>query len=225
MSQALTAAPLAKSAAPLRHGSRLSPGVPSGPQRVRTPLSVVPARQVRRRAPFAVFSLLVLAAALATVLMINISVSSTQYDLVQLRSQQTALSQENEALVLEIEGREAPQNLAAAATKLKMVSFPTFGTIDLDAKKVTGDPEPAKEGAKPEVLIAAPNLTPKQPAPLAAPENVAEKPTPVSAGGADATGRTATDDGDAAVVEAAEAAAVADAAGTIPGPVQSSGNP
>lgn len=148
-------------------------GAPSGAApKARTPLSVVPAPPTRRRAPFAVFSLLVLGAALAAVLMLNISVSGTQYDLVQLRNQQIALSQQNEALVLEIENREAPQNLAAAATKLGMVSSPTFGTIELDSKKVTGSPEPAREGPEPEVLIAAPKLTTEQSASIPGPQQL-----------------------------------------------------
>ena len=166
MSQALTVEKRHGAAAFSGNGAlALAPGRLTGPSiaaigtpRARTPLSVVPARPARRKVPFAVFSLLVLAAALAAVLMLNISVSGTQYELVQLRNQQTALSQENEALVLAIEAREAPQNLAAAATKLGMVSSPTFGTIELDSMKVTGTPEPATESPKPEVLIAAPNL-------------------------------------------------------------------
>lgn len=173
----------------------------------RTPLSVVPARPARRRVPFAVFSLLVLVAALAAVLMLNISVSGTQYELVHLRNEQVALSQQNEALVLEIEGREAPQNLAVAATKLGMVSSPTFGTIELDSKKVTGTPEPAKEGPKPEVLIAAPNLVTEQPAPVVAPApspDGAAEPAPLEAG----------------VEAGADVDADSTASGTIPGPEQ-----
>ncbi|MHA7239027.1 hypothetical protein [Arthrobacter sp. TMS1-12-1] len=168
MSQALTVEKRHGAAAFSGSGAlALAPGRPMRPMRPsvertaprpRTPLSVVPARPARRKVPFAVFTLLVLAAALAAVLMLNISVSGTQYELVQLRNQQTALSQQNEALVLDIEAREAPQNLAAAATKLGMVSSPTFGTIELDSKKVTGTPEPATKGPKPEVLIAAPDL-------------------------------------------------------------------
>ncbi|WP_104164243.1 hypothetical protein [Arthrobacter sp. SX1312] len=166
MSQALTVEKRHGVAAFSGNGAyALAPGRLTGPStaaiatpKARTPLSVVPARPARRKVPFAVFSLLVLAAALAAVLMLNISVSGTQYELVQLRNQQTALSQENEALVLAIEAREAPQNLAAAATKLGMVSSPTFGTIELDSMKVTGTPEPATEGPEPEVLIPAPNL-------------------------------------------------------------------
>ncbi|WP_247828758.1 hypothetical protein [Arthrobacter antioxidans] len=175
MSQALTVEKRHSAAAFSGNGAlALAPGRLTGPAteapattRTRTPLSVVPARPARRKVPFAVFSLLVLAAALATVLMLNISVSGTQYELVQLRNQQTALSQENEALVLAIEAKEAPQNLAAAATKLGMVSSPTFGTIELDSKKVTGTPEPATEGPKPEVLIAAPDLGANPTSPVA----------------------------------------------------------
>jgi hypothetical protein len=141
--------------------------------------------------------------------MLNISVSGTQYELVQLRSQQVALSQQNEALVLEIENKEAPQNLAAAATKLGMVSSPTFGTIELDSKKVTGTPEPAKEGPKPEVLIAAPDLVTEQPAPVAVEAPVAVDPAPTGAGAADEAADTA-----------AESAAGSTASGTIPGPEQ-----
>ncbi|MFJ6003133.1 hypothetical protein [Arthrobacter sp. NPDC092385] len=177
-------------------------------QKPRTPLSVVPARPTRRRVPFAVFSLLVLAAALAAVLMLNISVSGTQYELVQLRNQQVALSQQNEALVLEIEGREAPQNLAASATKLGMVSSPTFGTIELGSKKVTGTPEPAKEGPKPEVLISAPHLATGQPGAVAV-------EAPAEAGiEADA------DANDGVAAESAAEAADTSASGTIPGPEQ-----
>ncbi len=171
MSQALTverphaSAALSGSVAPVIAPRRLT-GHPAGTApSPRTALSIVPARPARRRVPFAVFSLLVLGAALAAVLMLNISVSGTQYELVTLRNQQVALKQQNEALVLEIEGREAPQNLAAAATKLGMVSSPTFGTIELDSRKVTGTPEPAKEGPKPEVLVAAPKLETGQSAP------------------------------------------------------------
>ncbi|MHA7208283.1 hypothetical protein [Arthrobacter sp. MDT1-65] len=188
MSQVLTAEKRHRATAFAGHGAlavapdRLVGGTPGDAgalQKPRTPLSVVPARPARRRVPFAVFSLLLLGAALAAVLMLNISVSGTQYELVQLRNQQVALSQQNDALVLEIEGKEAPQNLAAAATKLGMVSSPTFGTIELDARKVTGTPEPATEGPKPEVLISAPRLVTEQPAPaavVAPPVDVVEEP-------------------------------------------------
>jgi hypothetical protein len=211
----VTSGALAVAPRPLRD----QPGSPAaaGVRKVRTPLSVVPARQNRRRVPFAVFSLLVLVAALAAVLMLNISVSGTQYDLVQLRNQQVALSQQNEALVLQIESREAPQNLAAEATKLGMVSSPTFGTIELDSKKVTGTPEPATEGPEPEVLIAAPELATEQPAPVAVEAVPADtvEPAAAEAGMPDegsGTGSSDSTNADGGVAEVVP--------GTIPGPQQ-----
>ncbi len=238
MSQVLTAEKRHRAVAYAGHGAlavapdrlpdRLTGGTPGTTgtvQKPRTPLAVVPARPTRRRVPFAVFSLLVLGAALAAVLMLNISVSGTQYELVQLRNQQVALSQQNDALVLQIEGREAPQNLAAAATKLDMVSSPTFGTIDLDSLKVTGTPEPAKEETKPEVLIAAPGLVTGQAGPAAV-----EAPAADTVG--EPAGQTAEEQAaeeQAAAEQAAADAAPADeaadgrdssASGTIPAPEQ-----
>ncbi|KNC17671.1 hypothetical protein AC792_14060 [Arthrobacter sp. RIT-PI-e] len=186
--------------------------------RTRTPLSVVPARPTRRRVPFAVFTLLVLAAALTAVLMLNISVSGKQYELVDLRNQQVALTQQNEALVLEVEGKEAPQNLASAATKLGMVDAPSFGMIDLSTGRVSGEPVPAQKGAEPEVLIAAPKLDTERAAPVP-PSTDGEGTVPAPTGG------TAPAE-DPAVVppasadEAGPGTEVEGTVGTIPGPQQ-----
>jgi hypothetical protein len=164
LSQALIAEP--RSAySELSGSSALSAPRPAGPRpaggtapRTRTPLSVVPARPTKRRVPVVVFRFMALVAALVTVLMLNISVSGTQYELVQLRGQQIALSQQNQALEQQIENREAPQNLAAAATKLGMVASPTFGSIELDSLRVTGTPEPATKVDGPRALISPPGL-------------------------------------------------------------------
>ncbi|GAB3539880.1 hypothetical protein GCM10027403_28750 [Arthrobacter tecti] len=131
------------------------------PERIRrrTPLSVVPARPTRGRVPFAVFSMLALVAALVVVLMLNISVSSSQYRLVSLRGEEVALAQENQALTQQLENLRAPQNLAVAAGELDMVASPTFGSIDIDSLAVTGSPEPAKESDAPPVLIPAPAVS------------------------------------------------------------------
>jgi hypothetical protein len=223
MSQALTVEKRHGAAAYSGHGAlavapeRLAGRYAGTSPKPRTPLSVVPARPARRRVPFAVFSLLVLAAALAAVLMLNISVSGTQYELVQLRNQQVALSQQNEALVLEIEGKEAPQNLAAAATKLGMVSSPTFGTVELDSKKVTGTPEPATDSPKPEALIPAPKLVTEQPAPVAVEAPPVE--TPEQAAGAEAEGDAGLAGADPGTADP-DVAADGSASGTIPGPQQ-----
>jgi hypothetical protein len=181
--------------------------------------------------PFAVFSCAVLIAALVAVLILNISVSSTQYELVQLRGQQVALSQENEALVQRLEDRGAPQNLAAAATKLGMVGSPTFGSIDLETAKVTGAPEAAKEGTVPEALIAAPEVVTAQDAPPApAPAPVEPEPAPVEpVQEAPAAEVPVPEVASAEVPAPAEAGAAAgelagelaeELSGTIPGPEQ-----
>ncbi len=217
----------ALASSPARRG-RPAPGAP---QRSRTPLSVVPARPSRRRVPFAVFSCAVLIAALVAVLILNISVSSTQYDLVQLRGQQVALSQENEALVQRLEDRGAPQNLAAAATKLGMVASPTFGSIDLEAAKVTGSPEAAKEGTVPEALIAAPEVITAQdaqPAPAVEPAPEEAAPAPVEAAPAEPIEEPQAAEVPVPELPAVEVPAPAEAGaaaeetaeGTIPGPEQ-----
>ncbi|MBG6181514.1 hypothetical protein [Arthrobacter sp. CAN_A1] len=128
-------------------------------QQIRTPLSLVPAGPARRRIPFAVFSMIALVGALVTVLMLNISVSSSQYELVDLRNQQIALSQENQALTQQMEDLRAPQNLAAEARELGMVASPGFGSIDVDSMKIAGTPEAAKKGGEPLALIAAPDVS------------------------------------------------------------------
>ncbi|MCC3293816.1 hypothetical protein LJ756_04185 [Arthrobacter sp. zg-Y411] len=201
---------------------------PAAPRR-RTPLSLVPAAAGRKRAPFAVFCFAALVLGLASVLLLNISVSSGQYELVELQSQKTELTQRNEALTQEIENHQAPQVLAAAAGELGMVSSPSFGTIDLQTLTVTGTPEPAKDGDPAPAQIGAPSVLtqPITPAPSVNPE-----PAPD-------TVRAAEAKEEAAAQEAAAAAAAAEDGpepapetvveadlngGTIPAPVQRSGN-
>ncbi len=181
--------------------------------KVRTPLSLVPPRATRRRMPFAVFSFAVLVVALATVLMLNISVSSTQYELVQLRNQQIGLNQENQALVQKIEDQAAPQNLAAAATELGMVASATFGTIDVSTLKVAGVPEPAKDGNGPRVVVAAPEVTVAE----VLPQAVLPPPVPK-----DTVTKTIESVTPPAVSNAQGVAReIADTGGTLPAPRQS----
>ena len=208
---------------------------PATTVRRRTPLSLVPAASRRKRAPFAVFCFAALILGLASVLLLNISVSSGQYELVQLQGQKAELDQRNEALTQKIENHQAPQVLAASAADLGMVSSPSFGTIDLQPLAVTGSPEAAKEGEPAELLIGAPSVLtqPITPAPSVVPEQPQESVR-------------ALEEQEAAAAEAAAAAAAAEAAvpapeaepaqspdvapegelngGTIPAPGQLSGN-
>jgi hypothetical protein len=149
------------------HGSAAPAGRPdASPKQAprRTPLSVVPNSPARKRVPFALFCFTVLVLALGSVLVLNISVSSGQYKLVELRNEQVSLAQANEKLTQQLENNQAPQNLAAKAADLGMVTSPSVGSIDLGSQKVAGKPKAAEPGAAPELLVAQPENPGHQPA-------------------------------------------------------------
>lgn len=131
---------------------------PSGgsERKLRTPLSVVRSTPRKRRAPFVVLCFALLAVALMAVLVLNISVSTAQYQLVQLRSEQSTLTKQNQDLTQQVQNFDAPQNLAAKATELGMVASTGKGQIDLSTLTVSGSPKPAVKGDKPGAIIAAP---------------------------------------------------------------------
>ena len=126
------------------------------PRKARTPLSLVRSVPRKRRAPFVVLCFGLLAIALMAVLVLNISVSSAQYQLVQLRSEQTTLTKQNQDLTQQVQNFDAPQNLAAKATELGMVASVAKGQIDLSTLNVTGKAKPAVKGDAPGAVIAAP---------------------------------------------------------------------
>ncbi|BCW70536.1 hypothetical protein [Arthrobacter sp. NicSoilB8] len=139
--------------------ARALPGIRpgTGPARKsRTPLSLVRSAPRKRRAPFVVLCFGLLAVALMAVLVLNISVSSAQYQLVQLRSEQTTLTKQNQDLTQQVQNFDAPQNLAAKATELGMVASLAKGQIDLSTLSVTGKAKPAVKGDAPGAVIAAP---------------------------------------------------------------------
>lgn len=192
----------------LQHPAISNPETHPGRERRRTPLSVVPSAPTRGRVPFAVFSMAALIAALVVVLMLNISVSSSQYKLVSLRGQEVALAEQNQALTQELENLRAPQNLATAAHELDMVASPTFGIIDVDSLAVSGTPEPAKGADAPAVLVPAPAVN--------MPSEAGVPAAPVEQAEPEAAPEPAVEP------EAAAPAAPAEPAygGTIPAPVQ-----
>jgi hypothetical protein len=128
----------------------------SGARKARTPLSVVRSLPRKRRAPFVVLCFGMLAVALMAVLVLNISVSTAQYQLVKLRSEQTALTKQNQDLTQQVQNFEAPQNLAAKATELGMVASTGKGQIDLSTLTVSGTAKPAVKGDSAGAVIAAP---------------------------------------------------------------------
>lgn len=190
------------------------PAPASAPQRA--PLSLVRTLPVRRRAPFAIFCLGVLAAALVTVLVLNISVTSGQYQLVQLRNEQLGLEQQNQDLQQRVQNYEAPQNLAVRAAQLGMVAATSKGQIDLKTLLVTGQPKPAEKGTSQGAVIAAPEVdgykaTPAPSAPASdalKQTNAVDKATPAASPAPKAT------------APAAPASPVVLNGGTVPAPKQ-----
>jgi cell division protein FtsL len=137
--------------------ARALPGLNPGPARkARTPLALVRSAPRRRRAPFVVLCFGILAVALMAVLVLNISVSSAQYQLVQLRSDQLTLTKQNQDLTQQVQNFDAPQNLAAKATELGMVASTGKGQIDLSTLSVTGKAKAAVKGDAQGAVIAAP---------------------------------------------------------------------
>jgi cell division protein FtsL len=131
-------------------------GAAGAARKARTPLSLVRTAPRKRRAPFVVLCFAMLAVALVTVLVLNISVSTAQYELVTLKARQSTLTKQNQDLTQQVQNFEAPQNLAAKATELGMVASTVKGQIDLSNLSVTGKAVPAVEGGAAGAVIPAP---------------------------------------------------------------------
>lgn len=150
---AATAGSTARVLAPVKS---VTPAPESVSTRLRTPLSLVAALPGRRRAPFVVFCFLALVAAMATVLVLNIAVSSGQYELVQLNSAKDTLVKQNQVLTQQVQDAQAPQNLAQKAQQLGMVVANSTGQLNVNNQTISGSPKPAVKLANPAPLIAAP---------------------------------------------------------------------
>ena len=233
---AVTSYPVAQGAT-ARALPGISPGRPGidQPRKSRTPLSLVRSVPRKRRAPFVVLCFGLLAIALMAVLVLNISVSSAQYQLVQLRSEQTTLTKQNQDLTQQVQNFGAPQNLAAKATELGMVASLAKGQIDLSTLSVTGKAKPAVKDDAPGSVIAAPAVAGQLTVVPPASENdpLAER-KPADTKAADASEAAAPAPAAAAAEHAASAAAAKPAAakpaatapavelhgGSVPAPAQ-----
>lgn len=117
---------------------------PTGQARAaRTPLSVVPAPLPRSGPGIAVLCALVLLASLAALLVMNVTISNRQYELLDLRAQQQQVTVANEQLRERVGTLEAPQNLAARADGLGMVPAGGTGSLDLSTGRFSDAPEDA----------------------------------------------------------------------------------
>ena len=209
-------------------GGNLPAGAQGGGRRNRTPLSVVRTAPRRRRLPFVVLCFAMLAAALIAVLVLNISVSTAQYQLVELRARQGTLTKQNQDLTQQVQNFEAPQNLAARAKDLGMVASTVKGQIDLSTLSVTGKATPAAKGGAEGAVIPAPAVAGQLiVVPPASKGEPLESRKPVEdEAAAPAADAAATAAAAAAAAQAAQAAAAAQVpaaelhGGTVPVPRQ-----
>jgi hypothetical protein len=158
------------------------------------------------------------------VLVLNISVSTAQYQLVQLRGEQSTLTKQNQDLTQRVQNFDAPQNLAAKSTEFGMVASTGKGQIDLSTLTVSGKPKPAVKGDKPGAIIPAPavagQLTVVPPATTKEPLAV-RKPAEAAAPAAQAAAGQAAPAQAAAAPAAAAAKPAADLhGGSVPAPKQ-----
>ncbi|MDY6055569.1 hypothetical protein [Micrococcus sp.] len=184
---------------PVRPGA-----VPSSTRQERTPLSVVPAPQASTWPRTVLLCLSLVLAALAAALVLNISMSNRQYELVDLRRQQAELSETNQRLAEQVGYLQAPQNLAARADALGMVTSGGTSTIDVATGAVTEAPAGGRSEQVSATFVAPPANAdavrqgvsgqdaaqgeipaPRTSEPSAAPDRGADASRPARSGGSD----------------------------------------
>ncbi|PYI38579.1 hypothetical protein CVS30_09630 [Arthrobacter psychrolactophilus] len=126
---------------------------PEKAKKVRAPLRLVVSPPKRSSRSLVVILFMVIVAAMAVVLVISISVSKGQYELVGLKNQQQDLYKVNQSLRQDIAAKQAPQELVAQASALGMVPASTTGQIDVRTKQVSGSPQPASADTKGLVVL------------------------------------------------------------------------
>jgi hypothetical protein len=130
---------------PLRVGVRPAPSAP----RLRV---VAPPARVRNRAAVTVLCLVLLAAGLIGLLMVNISLNHGSYTLRDLQEQQTRLQEQQQALQEGLDQVQTPQHLAQKAAGYGMVPVPRPAFLRLGDGDVLGAPAAAKTPPPPRVM-------------------------------------------------------------------------
>lgn len=139
---------------PVGEPSRREGSADSGAKK-RPSLKALP--KIRRRQRGMICGAIVLlAAALAAVLAVNINVANTQYEVVQMQNEHRALVQQNQALSQQVQYRESPQALADAAVGLGLVMPAPAGAIDVSTGEVVAEGEAAERGHQPTSFVDAP---------------------------------------------------------------------
>ncbi|MCI4010239.1 hypothetical protein [Brevibacterium sp. ZH18] len=110
----------------------------------------------KARLPFSLMCVAMLVATLVAVLLLNIFVSHTSYQIDQLNSQKEALAEEKDKLVEDNSYRESPQNISIAAEDLGLVrdSSPEF--LDAKTGKIIDAPPIDVSGEKEPTVVPGP---------------------------------------------------------------------
>lgn len=113
-----------------------------------------------KRAPigYSVFVLSIPVIALLIVLVVNIVLSNRQYELVELNSQLTSVTQSNEALAQQLSQKSAPQAVAQQAADMGMVLPGVTASIDLASGEVIGTATAADAANTPTSFVAKPTV-------------------------------------------------------------------
>lgn len=133
-------------------------------------------RSTAARAPFVAVVVLILAAGLLGLLLLNTILAQDAFTLHALQVQGRVLADREQSLQREVERLESPQSLAARAASLGMVPGGTRAFLELPSGRVLGVAAPGE--APPPVVPAAPSA-----APAAAPPQAKPKPTPTPTSG------------------------------------------
>lgn len=107
---------------------------------------------------YSIFVLSIPVIALLIVLIVNIVVSNRQYDMVELSSQLTKITQSNEALAQQLSQKAAPQAVAQQASEMGMVLPGATASIDLASGKILGTATAAEADNVPTSFVAKPTV-------------------------------------------------------------------
>lgn len=124
-------------------------------QKPKPALQVLPKIRRRQRG-LAAGVIILLVAALAAVLTVNIHVANTQYQLVQMTNEHQSLVHENEALAEQVQYLQSPQALSNSAVTIGMVMPATAGTFDFETSSVVNSAEEAPSTGAPSTFVGAP---------------------------------------------------------------------
>lgn len=107
---------------------------------------------------YTIFVMTIPIVALLVVLVVNIVLSNRQYDLVELNSQLTNITQSNEALAQDLAQSSAPQSVAQQAADLGMVLPGASASIDLASGEITGTATAAESDNTPTSFVSEPTV-------------------------------------------------------------------